>query len=182
MRCWLSNSGTHEMYNSTQRNSAFRARIANSSTRIYASGWSPDQGDPIQIRAGMWRQYEALKQQKKEIECQLTKLDAEYRDPERKRLGADIIAEKRRLTSVLANVIREKGHLAITLRDIGRLTFEQAFHRVASAMLPKDVMLSIVEETRQLWRKEGHDKFMPEPNMKRKIKSNRKKRGFDGYS
>jgi len=63
--------------------------------------------------------------------------------------------------SVLANLIRETGHMAKILRYGTRMRFEEIFVSVANFMLPKNHFLKIVEQTRKLWREDGFGNMTP---------------------
>jgi len=140
----------------------FRAQEGSHAVRITQRGYGGSSltGDPIEILPTVKQQYEMHKLRVKEIDKKLT-TSLPYQ-------------EREALRRELAECLRNIGSMRQLLQDGARLAFEKIFVTVANYRLPKDRFLTITEEAREIWRKEGYADFVPPPTQRQRRKSEKK--------
>ena len=157
------------MYARTSESEQYFGRSASKSIRPFKSGHSDQGTDPVKIRPSFCEQYDTIKTREKDIAGSLTEMDKAWRAGTTDFTGLQYHIERKRLVSVRADLIRQKGNMAKVMREASRMRFEKIFVQVANARLPTDAFLVIVEEAREIWRGQGWAELVPgQTNRERK--------------
>ena len=130
------------MYKKTSDSLHFQEMAGSFANRISARGYW-ESNNPLDILPSLKEQYDTLVQRVEHV----------------------------RAGNQRADLIRQIGDMRVVLENGTRLAFEAIFVRVAQARLPKDTFLTIVDEARGYWRREGFSACVPPPSnsAKRKI-------------
>lgn len=166
--------GGRVTYKKTSAAEQYFTRTASRSIRPFKSGHSDQGTEPIKIRPSFRNQYDTLKTRKRDIDKSICEMDRAWRAGTTDLTGLDYHEERKRLISIRADVIRQKGNMAKTMREASRMKFEKIFVNVANAKLPKDTFLVIVEEAREIWRGQGWAELVPGPTNRERRKAQKK--------
>jgi antitoxin component HigA of HigAB toxin-antitoxin module len=165
------------MYGETSRLKHWFERKANSSLRPLRDGTPAIPGAPMKIERTLMEQFNDLRAQLKEVRGLVDEgreiITGKKQPPSGITIGM-VREELAILVSRREDLTRQVGSMSRTLDGHARLAFETIFVQVANAKLPKDTFLSLVQEAREIWRRQGHNELLGPQTKGQRRRAHRK--------